>query len=183
MLPLYTRKLSTAEYGTVDLLVTTISLLIPILTLSIASATLRFGMEKNSNKKYIFTYSFGIILAGAVLLAIGAAVVFAIIDISEDTLLIYRSLCCQRCRPFFSLCFAKVINQIKIVGIVGIIKTAVMIGANLDFIAGFLTRVLTVIFWPRLFLYYIVVTLFFSWMKLYKYFTRYKRDKELNKTT
>lgn len=47
LLPLYTNVLSTVEYGIVELIVTGINLLAPILTLSITDAILRFGLDKN----------------------------------------------------------------------------------------------------------------------------------------
>lgn len=42
MVPLYTNILSTAEYGTADLITVTSSLLIPYLTLELGQASLRF---------------------------------------------------------------------------------------------------------------------------------------------
>ena len=47
MVPLYTFVLTTIQYGTVDLLTTTISLLVPTLSLSIDEAVLRFVMLKD----------------------------------------------------------------------------------------------------------------------------------------
>ena len=45
LVPLYTYVLSTSEYGTVDLINTTVQLLIPILTLNIQDAVLRFSLD------------------------------------------------------------------------------------------------------------------------------------------
>lgn len=45
MVPLYTHLLSTSEYGVVDLMNTTVSLLIPIFTLELGQAALRFSVE------------------------------------------------------------------------------------------------------------------------------------------
>lgn len=53
MLPLYTYKLTTEEFGATDLIQTTAGLLIPIIYLSIFDAVLRFGMEKNIDEKKI----------------------------------------------------------------------------------------------------------------------------------
>ena len=46
LVPLYTYVLSTEEYGIVDILNTTISLLLPLLTLNIQDAVLRFTLDK-----------------------------------------------------------------------------------------------------------------------------------------
>lgn len=46
LIPLYTNCLTTQEYGEADLIFTTINLIIPILTLSIGEAVLRFSLDK-----------------------------------------------------------------------------------------------------------------------------------------
>lgn len=51
LLPLYTGALSTAEYGTVDLLNTLISLLVPIITFQIEQAVFRNLIEVRENQK------------------------------------------------------------------------------------------------------------------------------------
>lgn len=50
MVPLYTYLLSTEEYGTVDLIVTTITLLVPLLTLELGQAALRYTIEYKEEK-------------------------------------------------------------------------------------------------------------------------------------
>lgn len=62
LVPLYTNKLTTLEYGVVDILSTTISFLIPILTLCISDAVLRFTIEnKEDNKPYQLALKFAIV--------------------------------------------------------------------------------------------------------------------------
>ena len=53
LLPLYTTVLSTAEYGTVDLLNTLVSLLLPIVTFQVEQAVFRHLLEARENKKEI----------------------------------------------------------------------------------------------------------------------------------
>ena len=55
LVPLYTSVLSTEEYGTYDLVNTTISLFFPILTLDIQEAVLRFSLDKDSNPKKVLS--------------------------------------------------------------------------------------------------------------------------------
>ena len=64
LVPLYTAVLSTAEYGTVDLITSTASLLTPILLLSIFDATLRFGMDNNYKKEDVLSTSIRIAVIG-----------------------------------------------------------------------------------------------------------------------
>lgn len=49
LVPLYTSALSTSEYGAYDIVYSTMTLLIPILTLNIADAMLRFPLEKGAD--------------------------------------------------------------------------------------------------------------------------------------
>lgn len=76
LVPLYTSVLSTSEYGTFDLAVSTASLLYPLLTVNIVDGVMRFSMEKNCSKndiavigiRYIFlsitAYMFLVVIAG-----------------------------------------------------------------------------------------------------------------------
>lgn len=54
LIPLYTAVLSTSDYGTVDLINTTVQLLIPVLTLNAQDAVLRFALDKNYRKEDVF---------------------------------------------------------------------------------------------------------------------------------
>ncbi len=47
MLPLYTKMLNAAEFGTVDLIATSVPLIIPYLSLELGQASLRFAVETN----------------------------------------------------------------------------------------------------------------------------------------
>ena len=53
LVPLYTSVLSTEEYGIYDLIVSTVSLLYPLLTLNIVDAVMRFTMDKDVDKKQV----------------------------------------------------------------------------------------------------------------------------------
>ena len=64
LVPLYTSVLTTAEYGTYDLINTTISILIPIVTFNIYDAVFRFMMEKDRNADAVLTISFRLVLFG-----------------------------------------------------------------------------------------------------------------------
>lgn len=68
LLPLYTNVLSPSEYGISDLFLTTNSLITPIFTLSISSATIRFAMDKAEDKKKVFSDSLIVIHISLVLL-------------------------------------------------------------------------------------------------------------------
>ena len=66
LVPLYTNYLTTGEYGTVDIVTTTVSLLLPIFTLNISGAVMRFTISDKDSKNYL-TYGFTVMLKGAAL--------------------------------------------------------------------------------------------------------------------
>ena len=75
LVPLYTAVLSTSEYGSVDLVISTASLLTPILLLSIFDATLRFGMDPEYKKKDVLSTSINIAIKGSFILIIGVIII------------------------------------------------------------------------------------------------------------
>lgn len=55
MVPLYTYIFSKSEYGEIDVLITTVNLFLPIITLSIFDSVFRFSMDKKENKSAILS--------------------------------------------------------------------------------------------------------------------------------
>lgn len=75
LVPYYTHELSTAEYGIADVVATTSSMLMPIITLSIAEAALRFAMDRSENSGRVFMNSITVVVIGnTVLMAFLSAV-------------------------------------------------------------------------------------------------------------
>lgn len=59
----YTELLSSEQYGTIDFMVTTISMLIPFLTISIVEAVLRFSID-STDKRSVFTNGLIVTIVG-----------------------------------------------------------------------------------------------------------------------
>ena len=55
LVPIYTNILSPAQYGDADLISQTATLLIPIITLDIADAVIRFGLDNDMNSQSVFS--------------------------------------------------------------------------------------------------------------------------------
>lgn len=71
LVPFYTNILSTGEYGTVDIITTTINLLIPVLTLEMANGIFRFALDKECDTKSVATNCILVtIFSSVILLAI-----------------------------------------------------------------------------------------------------------------
>lgn len=71
LVPLYTNILTTTEYGTYDLFNTTIGILIPILTLNVQEAVMRFSIDSKYNRKSIVTVSAKYLIFSNTVVAMG----------------------------------------------------------------------------------------------------------------
>src|SRR5699024_10406208 len=83
LVPLYTTVLTTQEYGTYDLYTTTAFLLIPLFSVCISDAVLRFTLDKEKDPKDIFSISIVFYLRACVCVIILVAInyILGIIDI------------------------------------------------------------------------------------------------------
>lgn len=68
LVPLYTSVLSTTDYGIYDIFNTTIMLCIPIFTVGIIEAVLRFSLDKDNNAEEIFAIGNSFIIRGFLIL-------------------------------------------------------------------------------------------------------------------
>ena len=69
LIPLYTSVLSTKEYGIYDLIISTIQLVFPIITLNIVDGVMRYSMEKNVDKRECATIGLKYILLSFVIIS------------------------------------------------------------------------------------------------------------------
>lgn len=69
LVPLYTYYLSTAEYGVTDMLTTTVNMLVPLATLSVADATLRFCVNKKGSAEAYSSVGFGVTVLSCLVVA------------------------------------------------------------------------------------------------------------------
>ena len=74
LVPLYTKILTTAQYGAYDMFNTTIGVLIPILTLNIQESVLRFALDKHYRRDAIVTVATRFLLLGSGLVLAGLTV-------------------------------------------------------------------------------------------------------------
>jgi O-antigen/teichoic acid export membrane protein len=68
MMPVYTYSLATSEYGNFNLIVQTANLLMPVITVGMTQAIIRFGVDKAYRRSDVFTTSFGCTLLAFLLL-------------------------------------------------------------------------------------------------------------------
>lgn len=136
LVPLYTTVLSTVEYGTYDLAVSTVTLLYPILSLNIVDAVMRFSMDKEYSKEKIAVIGFKLILISIAIFAVGM-ILFNKFKIWPEinglegfVFLYYFSYVFNQ----FLIQFAKGLECVREMGIAGVISTFAMVGGNIFFL-------------------------------------------------
>lgn len=133
LMPLYTSVLEKSEYGVVDLIIQTSNLLIPIVSLGIANAVIRFGLDKSVKKSDVFSIGLVTILGGFGVFLILVPVLSKIKYISGNTFLIYlfvlmsclRTLCSQ---------FVRAKEYVKLYALDGVLSTITIILFNVMFL-------------------------------------------------
>lgn len=137
LVPLYTSLLTTGEYGTYDLYVTTVSLMAPVLTLNIVDSVMRFSLDENSKKNEVFTVGFRDVLRAVVIFGVlvAANYFFGVIDVFNQYplyFILYFIL-----SIFYDLLsqFARGMEQILDLAIAGIINSATLLSLNILFLS------------------------------------------------
>lgn len=129
MLPLYTNVLTTQEYGTIDIISTTINLSIPIFTLSISEAILRYTMEKNVIKEEVLKESLKVIVKGfLILLILSPLTTFLKLPLVYVVIfLIYYLVTAITTALSY---YTKGTNNLKLLGISNIIRALLLVSLN-----------------------------------------------------
>lgn len=177
LVPLYTVCLTVEEYGTSDLISTSVNLIIPFLTLLIYESVFRFSLDSIEDRKQIFSIGFWIIVLGCILCCLLSPVLKLFEPLTGLGLyfILY----------FVSLSLYNLVMQfiksenVSIYSISGLINTGIYLGLNILFLLvlnlGIKGYLLAFIF-SHLF---VVLFAFFA-SKLYRYicfFTKIKFNK------
>ena len=76
LLPIYTSYLKTSDLGISDLIVSTVNLLLPLLTLEVQDAVMKFSLDNTASKKSVFSIGINLSLLGAIVLLIGEIILY-----------------------------------------------------------------------------------------------------------
>lgn len=133
LVPLYTAVLSTSEYGSVDLVISTASLLTPILLLSIFDATLRFGMDPEYKKEDVLSTSINIAIKGSFILIIGVIIIAFthILNISNIYLIFLCIYFVMGALSQILNLYLRAKNQASVIAVSGILCTLVTCISNI----------------------------------------------------
>lgn len=132
----YTEYLTTTEYGNLDLITTTVSLAIPIITLCITEAVLRFSIDDDQNRKKILSNGLLMVFIGNVIFTLAAPILMTFKSISDYILWLYLLTITN---SIFNVTahFTRGIGKTKVFALSGFIHTVVQIGLNIVLLAVF----------------------------------------------
>lgn len=136
LVPFYTHFLTDAEYGTVDLITQTANLLIPLVSLGIASAVLRFGLDGAYNKRAIFTTGISAILIGFLAFLLCSPLLLQVRIINTYTLLLYIYVFVG-CFRLLCTNFVRAMQYVRLYAFDGILCTVMVIFFNILFLMVF----------------------------------------------
>lgn len=139
LVPLYTSRLTQGEYGIYELLSTTVSLFLPILTVDIQDAAVRFALEGKYDRSKIFSISLAVTMAGTGLAALGAYLVYklGLFDVDREYLLFFVLM--FLCNGLYNIvtCFCRGIDKVGVMAAGSILTTAVILLGNVVFLVCF----------------------------------------------
>ncbi|MBM7617967.1 O-antigen/teichoic acid export membrane protein [Weissella uvarum] len=128
LVPFYTYVLSRTQFGTVDLITTTVSLLLPIVSLSIFDAVFRFVMDRDENPNQIFTN-------GVLVTCLGSLIGLLIIPLLSYFHIEYSGYiyALMVSGAFLSLLsnFSRAIGKVKVFAMAGILGTFITAASNI----------------------------------------------------
>lgn len=132
--PLYTRCLTTAEFGIVELVVQTANLLMPLVSLGINQAVLRFGMDGETDRGSVLTAGLAVNILGFLVFLLFYPVVRLIPAFGEYALLVYLFIFCATTHYLFAYC-VKSMHKATLFTVCVIIGTAITVVLDVLFLA------------------------------------------------
>lgn len=179
MLPLYTSILTSKEYGTIDMITTTVNLAMPILTLCITEAIIRFTIEENTNKKQILLNSLNIAFKGYILLLLISAVAW-LLGMELKTLILFNIYYLVYTVSSLLTYYLKGLEKIKIIGWASVIRVIALILLNCLLLLYF--KLSVVGYYASLIISdMIVIIIYICNLKKYKVISNEEKDTALKK--
>lgn len=136
LVPLYTNVLTTVEYGTIDLMTILTTVLVPIITLNISEAVMRFSMDKDSENENIF--AIGIVFSFlALIISLICIPIFKSYSVTSP----YSTLLAMYILTFSTstilLSYIRGIEKLLAYSIISIIQTAIIAILNVLFLTKY----------------------------------------------
>lgn len=138
LVPLYTSALSPDQYGAVDLITQTANILIPIFTLAISEAALRFGLDAkdDASRKKVYTICLGVMAAGLFAMAAIFPALSRLDYIKGYSAILYIYVWTSSFRQL-GMFFARALEKVRLFAIDGVLCTLAMLLLNILFLLKF----------------------------------------------
>lgn len=139
LVPLYTNILTTTEYGTYDLFNTTIGVLLPILTLNIQEAVMRFAIDNKTSRKAIVTLGARYLLIGTAIVIAALIInsIFSLVDLLETYAIYFLLMFISQALSGVLLAYIRGINRIADLSVSSAMASAITILCNILFLVVF----------------------------------------------
>ena len=134
--PFYTSVLTDSEYGVTDLIMQTGNVLIPIVSLGVTNAILRFGLEKGTDDRCVFTTGLAVIALGEVLLALFYPLLQSLGLMGDYALLLLLYVLMANLHSLFGS-MAQALGKVRLYAVSGIVCTVLLVALNVLFLAVF----------------------------------------------
>ncbi|MCC8043342.1 MAG: polysaccharide biosynthesis C-terminal domain-containing protein [Oscillospiraceae bacterium] len=133
---IYTRVFTSAEYSSADLIYNTVNMLYPLVTMSMADAVIRFGMDKGYDRRTVFTAANAAALIGLTVYMLFTPLVAKSSTLGEYAFLMYVYCYFSSFRQLASQ-FVRARGNVKLFAVDGIGATLVQLICNLIFLLVF----------------------------------------------
>lgn len=133
IVPLYTYVLTTAEYGTIDLFITSLGMVIPFSTMMVNEALIRFVLGKELTPKEAASNCFAVFLFGAFVSVIFTPLYKLMFNFDEYIWIFVVLLVVRTFNQIYSEYF-RAVNQNVRFTVFGVIITATTLGFNVVFL-------------------------------------------------
>lgn len=133
LVPLYTSVLTTEEYGIFDMVQTTISLLLPILTINIYDAVMRFCMDEDCDDKKVCGIGIKYVIISITCFTVLALInqqLGLIASLAQYTKYMIAFYITNVCNQFF-IQYAKGKEEVKAIAIAGVANTGITLLLNI----------------------------------------------------
>ena len=134
ILPLYTFYLTTEEYGIIDLMSTTISLIFPIVSLTICDAVIRFAISEKDEKENVFSVGFNVISIGGLFVLAFSIVIYILTDRAIIAMFFFIIYMLQSYNTLLGS-YTKAIGKTKLMAIITTTMSLLTLLINVLFIA------------------------------------------------
>ena len=136
LVPLYTNILSTTEYGTLDLITVISMVIVPIVSLNISEAIMRFSMDKEANRVKILSVGM-IVTFISVILSLMTIPIFNIFDITAKYSILLALYIMTLISSTIFICYIRGIEKLLDYSIINVLQALSIACLNILFLIKF----------------------------------------------